>query len=294
MLVFKDFKTVYEAHGFFHSTLTPPLVVAIFLGVFWRRFTPAGVLTSFIGGVALMILGSHYPAELIGPFAQGTPFDPKYPYIYIQALYNLLVCFGIAVIATYSDPFLKQVVTLIDKSGNSKLTYDGFIVFSVAFFILVIFNYGPIWLLFTLCFVLAFLVAILATKYINYDPHKNTFGLTAWSINEAREKFKGSKVNDIDGKNVNVSWKLIETEAKDDSSDNDFIYFSQNDMKTMAAEVGDLVYISDHRWYFGGLKSIHSKFGTPHTEDGVVYISKEQQEVGQFVKNVRLTAEKEF
>ena len=54
VLAFIQFPTVYEAHGYFHSTLTPPLVVAIFLGVFWKRFTPAGVITTFLGGVVLM------------------------------------------------------------------------------------------------------------------------------------------------------------------------------------------------------------------------------------------------
>jgi SSS family solute:Na+ symporter len=61
VLAFKNFPTVYEAHGYFHSTLTPPLVVAIFLGVFWKRFSPAGVITTFIGGVALMLIGARYP-----------------------------------------------------------------------------------------------------------------------------------------------------------------------------------------------------------------------------------------
>jgi len=37
VLAFKNFPTVYEAHGFFHSTLTPPLVVAIFFGIFWKN-----------------------------------------------------------------------------------------------------------------------------------------------------------------------------------------------------------------------------------------------------------------
>ncbi|MEJ2507267.1 MAG: sodium:solute symporter family protein, partial [Ignavibacteriaceae bacterium] len=43
VLIFEGFPTVYEAHGFFHSTLTPPRVVAVFLGIFWKRFTPAAV-----------------------------------------------------------------------------------------------------------------------------------------------------------------------------------------------------------------------------------------------------------
>ncbi|MCK5456828.1 MAG: sodium:solute symporter family protein, partial [Melioribacteraceae bacterium] len=47
---FKNFPTVYEAHGYFHSTLTPPLVVAIFFGLFWKKFTPAAVIATFVGG----------------------------------------------------------------------------------------------------------------------------------------------------------------------------------------------------------------------------------------------------
>ena len=68
VIPFNRFPTVYEAHGYFHSTLTPPLVVAIFLGVFWKKFTPAAVITTFLGGVALMLLGAQYPGVLIAPF----------------------------------------------------------------------------------------------------------------------------------------------------------------------------------------------------------------------------------
>ncbi|MEE8479462.1 MAG: sodium:solute symporter family protein, partial [Candidatus Neomarinimicrobiota bacterium] len=71
VIPFDSFPTVYEAHGYFHSTLTPPLVVAIFLGVFWKRFTPAAVITTFLGGVVLMLLGAQYPGVLIAPFDHG-------------------------------------------------------------------------------------------------------------------------------------------------------------------------------------------------------------------------------
>ena len=81
---FSKYPTVYEAHGYFHSTLTPPLVTAIFLGVFWKKFTPAGVLATFLGGSTLMILGARYPGILITPFAHGTPFDPVHPYYVYQ------------------------------------------------------------------------------------------------------------------------------------------------------------------------------------------------------------------
>ena len=85
VLAFKNFPTVYEAHGYFHSTLTPPLVVAIFLGVFWKRFSPAGVITTFVGGVALMLIGARYPGFFIAPFDHGIEMNPSRPYSYIRA-----------------------------------------------------------------------------------------------------------------------------------------------------------------------------------------------------------------
>ena len=81
VIPFSAFPTIYEAHGYFHSTLTPPLVVAIFLGVFWKKFTPAAVMSTLIGGVAFMVVGMHYPRPLIEFFAQGTKFDSALPYI---------------------------------------------------------------------------------------------------------------------------------------------------------------------------------------------------------------------
>ena len=86
VIPFSAFPTVYEAHGFFHSTLTPPLVVAIFLGVFWRKFTNASVVATFVVGVALMVLGMYYPKPLIQIFDHGTAYDAKHPYTYIGCL----------------------------------------------------------------------------------------------------------------------------------------------------------------------------------------------------------------
>ncbi len=103
VIPFNSFPTVYEAHGFFHSTLTPPLVVAIFLGVFWKKFTPAAVISTFIGGVGLMVLGMYHPRPLIEIFAQGTAYDAAHPYTYIGALYNLVVCSLVGVITTLTS-----------------------------------------------------------------------------------------------------------------------------------------------------------------------------------------------
>ena len=97
-IFFNNFPTLYEAHGFFHSTMTPPLVVAIFLGIFWKRYNTPAALATFLGGAVLMAIGNKYPEIFISPFDHGIEFNPERPYSYIRALYNTLVCAGSGVI----------------------------------------------------------------------------------------------------------------------------------------------------------------------------------------------------
>ena len=223
-IFFDNFPTLYEAHGFFHSTMTPPLVVAIFLGIFWKRYnTPAAVAT-FLGGALLMGIGSKYPEIFISPFDHGIEFNPDRPYSYIRALYNTLVCAGSGV-----------------------------------------------------------LVGFLTTP----PAEEKTTGLTVWSLNKAREYFKGGAPNDRPGEKVTVEWVVNEGE-------DDIVQFSINDMDVMSADVGDLAYLSDERKWLGGLKSFHSVFGEPHNEDGKVYISKSHIESGMLDDKYKLRAEKEL
>lgn len=221
---FNNFPTLYEAHGFFHSTMTPPLVVAIFLGIFWRRYNTPAAIATFLGGAILMAIGSKYPQIFIAPFDHGIEFSPERPYSYIRALYNTFVCASSGLIVGF----------LTSKPEKVKIE-----------------------------------------------------GLTVWSLDKAREIFKGSAPNDRAGEKIKVEW--FEKE-----SDLNTVEFSINDMDVMSADVGDLVYLVDERWWLGGLKSIHSTIGEPHTEDGKVYISKEQIGSGMFLNEIKLYADKEM
>jgi len=297
VLVFRDFPTVYEAHGFFHSTLTPPLVVAVFLGIFWKKFTPAAVMTTFLGGVLLMILGANYPALLISPFDHGIEMDTYHPYSYIRALYNLFVCFAVAVVSALTTNQQKNVLAKIKAYGNHRLIMISITILAAVLFLFVTFSSSFITLhpdsvmeiivMLLLALIMATLVSISTTYFVKYDESRHTEGLTAWTIMKAKEMFKGSKLNEEEGEKVKVRWKIK-------SGDEDTINFSQSDMKKMKANVGDLVYISDARKWMGGLKSIHSVFGEPHNEEGVAYLCNDHIEQGQFVKDKILIAEKEM
>lgn len=287
VIPFSNFPTVYEAHGYFHSTLTPPLVVALFLGVFWKKFTNAAVIATFVVGVALMVLGMYYPQPLIQIFAHGTDYDPAHPYTYIGALYNLFVCVLVGVVTTLTNDQQIKFVNKIKNNPNQKTIIRLITLAAAVIFVIILFNLASLPILLILSFLMLILVVISSNYYSKYSEATHTEGLTVWGIARAKEMFKGSKVNDREGEVINIHWKLKDSE-------DDLMHFSKNDMAKMSAEVGDLVYISDARKILGGLKSVHSTYGGTHNEDGIVYITKEHIAQGQFVKGKLLTAEKEM
>ena len=287
VLPFNAFPTVYEAHAYFHSTLTPPLVVAIFLGVFWKKFTNASVVATFVAGSALVILGIYYPRPLIQIFAHGTAFEPSHPYLYIGALYNLFVCVFVGVVTTLTRDKQKQIVEAIKTNVHHKKIMAGITLISAVIFLVISLNLFPLTILLFLTFILLVFIVLASNYYSNYSEETHTDGLTVWGIGLAKERFKGSKINNREGEKVKLNWKLNE-------SDKDLMFFSKNDMLKLAADKGDLVYLTDSRKILGGLKSAHSIFGEPHNEDGIVYFSQSILDQGQFSSGKLVTAEKEM
>ncbi len=287
VIPFSQFKTVYEAHGYFHSTLTPPLVIAIFLGIFWKRFSPMGVITTLIGGIAIMFLGAYYPYPLVWVMAQGIPMAKDHPYIYIEALYNTLACFSVAVVVTVLTKPIEKIAEKIKQNVHHKRIITTLITLSVIIFIVIAFDLAHLAVMMTLAWVLVGLVAVSSAYYLPIDEETYSTGLTIWDIQKLKELFKGGKINEREGEKVRVDWKL-----RDDADD--LVHFSKNDMNKMAAEVGDLVYLTDHRKWLGGLKSVHSRFGEPHDKDGIVYINNTHFQHALFVEGKMLVAEKEM
>lgn len=287
VLAFKNFPTVYEAHGYFHSTLTPPLVVAIFLGVFWKKFSPAGVITTFVGGVALMIIGARYPGVFIAPFDHGIEMNPNRPYSYIRALYNTLACISVGLLVTLTSDFQNRLISNLKQRASSKREMTILFILIAVLMVLVIIGTGQLSVdtLFTVLIVI--MVPILTVYFVDYNEKEATKGLIASSISQAKIMFKGSVPNDEVGEKIEVDFKIK-------NQDTSKIYFSKMDMERMSAEPGDLVYLCDKRKWLGGLKSIHSVYGKPHNDDGIVYINQSQSESGLFSGGYTLIAEKEM
>ena len=105
--VFASFGSIYAAHGAFTAAVTPPLVVALLLGVFWRRYTPRAALWTMVGG-SLLIFASILWPQLITPLAHGVPMKDVAPgflagkgqYKFMRGLYGLVVCGALGVVVT--------------------------------------------------------------------------------------------------------------------------------------------------------------------------------------------------
>ena len=118
---FNTFESIYEAHGWFHSTFTPPLVVAVFLGIFWKRFTTPAVIATFTVGAFLMILG-QFNHELIAPFSHGIELRPGKGYSYIGALYNIFVCASVGILVSFvTKPSLAHEIKGLTVYDAKKL-----------------------------------------------------------------------------------------------------------------------------------------------------------------------------
>jgi SSS family solute:Na+ symporter len=79
---------MYKLHGQFQAFVTPPIVAAVFLGAFWKRFTSAGAIAALLGGVACIWLSKFYPA-LVAPFAHGVTPGQDGQYSYMTAFFGL-------------------------------------------------------------------------------------------------------------------------------------------------------------------------------------------------------------
>jgi SSS family solute:Na+ symporter len=133
--VFAQFDTIYEAHGAMTAAVTPPLVVALFMSVFWRRYTAVAALATIVGGLTAIIISVFVP-QIIAPFAHGVPMGEAEDGLFAGAKqYKFMrACFGLAVSAligflvtwfTRPEPYEKQRGLVWGTVADALKAYKG-------------------------------------------------------------------------------------------------------------------------------------------------------------------------
>ncbi|MBJ95545.1 MAG: sodium:proline symporter [Rickettsiales bacterium] len=108
--IFQSFGSIYSAHGAFTAAVTPPLVIALLFGVFWRRYTSIAALWTMALG-SLIIAASILWPQMIAPFAHGVEMREvgdgllagKDQFKFMRGFFGLVVCALIGVVATLTS-----------------------------------------------------------------------------------------------------------------------------------------------------------------------------------------------
>jgi len=215
--------TIYEAHSMFTAAVTPPVVVVVFLGILWKRYSPAAAFATIAGGSLLVGLSFVWPDALVGPFDFG--MGPE-SYSFMRALFGLLA---------------------------------------------------------------AGAVGVVVTAFTRPKPAAELKGLVAGTQADGMREYKGGEPNRRPGGKVRL-------EARLDSSlsGTDLVIVPQAALDKMAAEPGDLLYASDTRWWYGGLRSVHVKAGVPAGPQSadLMLISPENAATAHFTNGQRVVIEK--
>jgi SSS family solute:Na+ symporter len=205
--VFAQFETVYAAHGAMTAAVTPPLVVALFLAVFWRRYTRQAALWTIVGGLAAIGASVFFP-ELIAPFAHGVPagdvgdgvFAGARQHKFLRALFGLAASGAIGV-----------AVTLVTRP----------------------------------------------------EPPERQRGLVWGTIRDALAHYQGSPGEE---RPPAVARAAAVRAAEDRTAGGSValpaVALSRALAGVLDARPGDLVFVSDARWWLGGLRSTHAIVGS--------------------------------
>ncbi|MBW2524318.1 MAG: sodium/solute symporter [Deltaproteobacteria bacterium] len=106
--VFASFKSIYQAHGAFTASITPPMAVVVILAICWKRYSTRAAFITLFGGIVAMVISILYP-DVIAPFSFGVEKGGEglKAWSYQRAAYGFIVTFALGVIAGLISPKAK-------------------------------------------------------------------------------------------------------------------------------------------------------------------------------------------
>jgi SSS family solute:Na+ symporter len=103
--VFASFKSIYQAHGAFTASITPPMAVVVILAICWKRYSSPAAVITLAGGIIAMVVSILWP-EVIEPFSFGVDRggDGLKAWSYQRACYGFCVTFVLGLVAGAACP----------------------------------------------------------------------------------------------------------------------------------------------------------------------------------------------
>lgn len=200
--VFVQFKSIMVAHAAFTAAVTPPMVVALLLAVFWPRYTRAAALWTLVGGLVAVIFSMFVPAVIL-PFAHGVPMG--------EAGEGFMG-------GMRQQPFMRAL-------------------------------YGS---------VVSVIIGVSVTFFTRSEPAAKQRGLVWGTIADALRHYKGSPGRESAVTKAMAMPRLVEEELpRFGTSGLASVRISRKAAEELRTTEGDLLYVTDPRWWTGGLHSAH-------------------------------------
>ncbi len=108
-------------------------------------------------------------------------------------------------------------------------------------------------------FVICGTIGIVTAYLTQARPVEELTGLVWGTLKEAQEGYKGGTLNTAKGKPVFLKAATLDMEAYDEDTGRFGVRLPKKALGTLAAKTGDLLFVTDKRWYTGGLRSIHAR-----------------------------------
>jgi SSS family solute:Na+ symporter len=124
------------------------------------------------------------------------------------------------------------------------------------------------------------------TLFTRPKPASEIPGLTMGTLAEGKRLFKGGEPNERGaGKSVRLNM-VLDGQAPGE------VRLPAAVMTELQARPGDLLYVSDDRWWLGGLRSVHVKAGEPHDKGPVVLLGEATIDQGYLLRDRPVRVEK--
>ncbi len=252
--------------------IIPPVVTTIFLGLLWKNFHSLSACVSMCMGILCMWFTIVYPEPvywlrefLLGPVGEGR-------IIYFRAPFGVLFTALSGTICQWCFPHSKAVALKKEVESRYHSYYENLDVSQMQIIKNRILKVKD-------RIILLFLQGV----------DKNIDGLTAGTLAQAMFKYKGNKEPNLKkGQKVkNLTLKI------DPSMNRGDIKLSQSVCDQLCAQIGDQVYLSDQRWYLGGLRSGHLRLKNVHSgTDPEAHLSADEQKFSYLLKGRKVFVEK--
>ena len=124
-------------------------------------------------------------------------------------------------------------------------------------------------------------IGVIANLFTKPPHPKDIEGYTIDTIDEAMVKFKGGEPNLTPGKKAKHLVLRLDNQIPEG-----VISFSKEVAEKTKSLQQDIVYLSDQRWYLGGLRSGHFRMGSCHSQDtNAVFLSEKTLKSSYLLRN---------